>query len=99
MAYAFDWWEVIILLFLTIQQLAVLKMLQSGKCYQVTDTSNLANRKYMYEELKAAYAYTSLPIFMSPVGVHVEMYGARTNDEAYVLELDIPREECHFQNL
>lgn len=50
-----------------------------------------------YEFASSFFGWDNIPIFLSPVGYKVEMYGAKNGNDYLAMELDIPEEFLKFQ--
>lgn len=83
---------------LTVQNKKVLENIIKKGYYYLDE--NLTKNSYLisaYEFLKNKYKYNHYPIFLSPVGFHVEMFGAHFSEDSVVLELEIPENFLQVQ--
>lgn len=83
---------------LTVQNKKVLEHIINNGYYFLD--ANLSNNSYLlkpYEFLKNKYGYKHNPIFLSPVGFHVEMFGTHFSADSVVLELEIPEKYLQVQ--
>lgn len=84
---------------ITVQNKNVLQQLLENSEYYLPDDRYFVgrNRKDAYEFMKKEYRYSNYPIFLSPVGFKVEMYGADFSDSSVAIEFDIPDNMVHMQ--
>lgn len=83
---------------ITVQHKSVLQKLLQDKEY-TADISRCKSKwlQDAYDYMKHVYKYKYQPIFLSPVGYHIEMYGANFDKDFVAIELDIPDSEIHIQ--
>lgn len=83
---------------ITVQSKEVLLQLKKVGKFTVPNNAPISeNLIKPYKFMMKHYGYINRPIFMCPVGYHVEFGGAKTND-AYIIELDIPDRFCKIQD-
>lgn len=83
---------------ITIQSKLVIEQLNKNGKYIVPNNAPISeNFIKPYNFMMKHYGYSNGPIFMCPVGHHVNFGGAKLND-AYIIELDIPNRFCKIQD-
>lgn len=82
---------------ITVQHKNVLQALLNDSIYTTNKKSEGEYLNKAYDFMKNVYEYKTNPIFLSPVGFNVEMYGATFDENSVAIELDIPEEELKIQ--
>ena len=83
---------------ITIQSKLVIEQLNKNGKYTVPNNAPVSeNFIKPYHFMMKHYGYSNRPIFLCPVGYHVNFGGAKLND-AYIIELDIPNRFCKIQD-
>lgn len=83
---------------ITIQSKLVIEQLNKNGKYTVPNNVPVSkNLVKPYHFMMKHYKYSNRPIFLCPVGYHVNFGGAKLND-AYIIELDIPDRFCKIQD-
>lgn len=83
---------------ITIQSKEVLMILKKYGKFTVPNNAPISEnliKPYMF--MMKHYGYSNRPIFLCPVGYHVNFGGAKT-DGTYIVELDIPDRFCKIQD-
>jgi len=83
---------------ITIQDIGVYKTLLKYGRYTVSELAPVpVNLIKPYEFMKKHYKYYHRPIFLCPVGYHVNFGGAKT-EHAHIIEFEIPDRFCKVQD-
>ena len=82
---------------ITVQHKNVLEILQSKGVYQADVARVSSNLKEPYQFMKEYFHWSSIPIFLIPVGYYSEMGGAKFGEDYVAIELEIPDELCKLQ--
>ena len=83
---------------MTIQSKEVLMILKKYGKYTVPHNAPVSEnliKPYLF--MMKHYGYSNRPIFLCPIGHHVNFGGAKT-DDTYIIELDIPDRFCKIQD-
>jgi hypothetical protein len=82
---------------ITLQHKSVIDTLKKKKIYTADIKRVAENLRQPYNLMMQVYNYKNCPIFLSPEGYLVEMYGAQTKN-VVAIELEIPTNELMLQN-